>query len=401
MIDREVPVCLLWVTAATTVAFLSINSLLRDRHETALTVAVLSLGFSLSGHIHALLFDGEMILTWTVAALISIAAATIELRKLRAKIELEQLALPLNLTATALILLQVATLASQYGESNSEQLAGSFGKSADAAQPSSARIYDSDQYPDVYYIIPDGYPSDAWLLEAMNYDNSEFSQALQEHGFVINSHAQSNYGGTLLSLASTLNMAYMSSNPSQLNDEDFLRLKIADSETARAFQRLGYTYIQFMSGYLAPSPIADINRDFSRSGTVDVEVIPDDLFTAELESAGGIDPRSDISAYYKRSFVSLYLKTTLLKVISTDLYKALASDPLSPYDMYSPQRFLDTLDELDSIVAMPEATFTLVHLLKPHQPTSFDERGNLIEPIKGPHPRSVLRRVSLRERQIP
>ena len=255
VIDREVPVCLFWVTAATTVAFLAINSLLRDRQETALIVAVLSLGFSLSGHIHALLFDGEMILTWSVAALISIAAATIELRKIRAKIELEQLALPLNLTATALILLQVATLASQHGESNSEQLAGSFGKSADAAQPSSARIYDSEQYPDVYYIIPDGYPSDALHQSEVNFNNAPFTEALKARGFAVNSQAQSNYGTTLPSLASTLNLRYFPSNPTELHDVDYLRHAIANSEVARYFQQLAIPIFNSCRATCFPAPL--------------------------------------------------------------------------------------------------------------------------------------------------
>ena len=169
VIDREVAICLFWMAVATTVAFLAIHSLLRDRHESALIVSVLSLGFSLSGHIHTLLFEGEMLLTWSAAVLIFSAAAIIELHKNRPKIDLQQIALPLNLTITVLILLQVATLVTLNQASNSEQLASSFGESADTARPTSAPIHDSDQYPDVYYIIPDSYPSDAWHQSQSQY----------------------------------------------------------------------------------------------------------------------------------------------------------------------------------------------------------------------------------------
>ena len=45
------------------------------------------------------------------------------------------------------------------------------------------------------------------------------------------------------------------------------------------------------------------------------------------------------------------------------------------------QRFLATIDEVESIVSMPEATFAIIHLMKPHRPTVFHERGKLIKEI--------------------
>lgn len=68
------------------------------------------------------------------------------------------------------------------------------------------------------------------------------------------------------------------------------------------------------------------------------------------------------------------------------MQSAFVNDSAMPYDLNAPERFLDMLDELDSIVAMPEATFTFVHLLKPHFPVTFDEQGNIISPINRPKP---------------
>lgn len=45
---------------------------------------------------------------------------------------------------------------------------------------------DSESRPDIYYIIPDAYPSDIWRRETMSYDNDRFTQALKDRGFVIN-----------------------------------------------------------------------------------------------------------------------------------------------------------------------------------------------------------------------
>ena len=136
---------------------------------------------------------------------------------------------------------------------------------------------DTPARPDIYYIIPDGYPSDSWLQDAMDYDNTEFSQALKNRGFQIARHAQSNYGATLVSLASILNMRHFNSNPSPFIDLDYLRLSIADSVVARKLKELGYTYIQLLSGFLIPNPVADINRDFTRRGPVDIEVMQSDI----------------------------------------------------------------------------------------------------------------------------
>ena len=90
----------------------------------------------------------------------------------------------------------------------------------------------------------------------MNYDNSKFTEALNNRGFVVAHHAQANYASdTLSSLASTLNMRHYSSNPTPFFDLDLdLRLSIADSIVARQLKELGYSYIQLLSGYLIHSP---------------------------------------------------------------------------------------------------------------------------------------------------
>ena len=84
-------------------------------------------------------------------------------------------------------------------------------------------------------------------------------------------------------------------------------------------------------------------------------------------------------SFYQRSFLTLYIETTLLEIGANQWPKLFQIDSRRPYDVFSPHRFLDTIDEINSVVAMPEATFTLVHLLKPHRPVVFDEFGNIIE----------------------
>ena len=249
---------------------------------------------------------------------------------------------------------------------------------------------DSATRPDIYYIIPDAYPSGAWLQKAMDYDNSKFTRALEDRGFVIAGHAQSNYGATLHSLASILNMQYYDSNPTQLQDLDYLRLSVGDNEVARQLQQLGYTYIQLLSGFLIPSSIADINRDFTPSGTIEISVDQSDLSTANLKAYSSqtestqflINRRNS----YKQSFISLYLDTTLLRIVNSQLYKLLYREELMPYHVNDAERFLATVNHVMSIPNIPQATFTIIHLIKPHSPTVFTADGEIRRRIHNPSP---------------
>lgn len=384
--DGEVASVAVVMLAATTLMFFISQAIVADRHRSALIVSLLGLFFSLSGHVHAAVPQDEPLLAWTVAVLIAAMLAATEISELLAPNVLLSAAPWLNLITCFLALAQIPAIAN-YNLGDANELAPLLQRNgAPTDSPTRRKLPDSPTRPDIYYIIPDGYPNDIWHLDAMDYDNSAFTRALQERGFVVNAEAQSNYASTLLSLASTLNMKYIDSNPSGFSDKEYLHGLVADNEVAHILQRRGYTYVQLLSGYLAPSPTADLIRDFTPAGAVEVEILPAGSFAVDLEVASGPNPIGDMNSYFKRSYLSLYLETTLFKVIGDALQGALVNDETAPYDLYAPERFLGALDELDSIVAMPEATFTIAHLMKPHFPTVFDEQGNIISPVNRPKP---------------
>ena len=255
-----------------------------------------------------------------------------------------------------------------------------------AQRQTSPKLPDSPRLPDIYYIIPDGYPSDIFLQEAMNHDNSAFTEALEARGFTVAEHARSNYAGTLLSLPSILNMRYFHSNDSELGDLDYLRLAIADSLVARKLLQRGYTFVSLLSGYGIPSPIADINRDFKADGPVDIH-FQHPNFTATIADDGeGDGARAlELAYFYQQSFLPLYLDTTLLRIAAEELRRLTSrQDYLRLYDLFEPRRFLDTAAEAQRIAQMPEATFAIIHLMKPHGPVTFDASGNFIKPVKRP-----------------
>ena len=88
--------------------------------------------------------------------------------------------------------------------------------------------------------------------------------------------------------------------------------------------------------------------------------------------------------------MSLYLDTTLLRIVYSRLKDLFFQGDSEPYSLFAPERFLDTIDEVKSIAPMPEATFTIIHLLKPHLPVVFDEYGGFVAKNWKPGNREVI-----------
>lgn len=392
VIDNEVPALVFWMLLVTTIGFVAAFAISRNIHKAALIASCCIVLFSLSGHFHSLLAFREPLIVWTPMVLIAMAIVVTELHKISNVRSIEQVTLPLNLVALAMVLTQIAALFSHYADPASSQLTIRNGEAGSVRAAPIPKVQVSADRPDIYYIIPDGYSSDGWLQSEMRYDNSDFTEALKARGFEVVPHAQANYASTIASLATTLNMRHINANPTEMNDLDYLRHSIANSEVARYLLQLGYTYVQLLSGHLIPSSIADINRDFTPSGPVDIRIDANDLAVVFKRATENRRDTTEIRRFYQQSLTHLYLWTTLFKPISGPVYRLLQIDQNISYHRYAPERFLDTVEEISSVAALPEATFTFVHLLKPHQPAVFDRHGNFIKQTYVPS-----RRVHLAE----
>ena len=377
VIDSEVIPSIVFMLVGTSIAFYVFDRLMRDIHLAGFIVGLCSLAFSLCGHVYVLVFMPRSLGIWTIMVLLGLVLIILALSRLRSQKFFAQATLSFNMIALVFVILKCIELA--VGIVELSKFVHIFAENSPnySALNAAPKIYDSATRPDIYFIIPDGYPSDAWSTLEMNYDNSEFSTALEDRGFVVVDHAKSNYGQTLLSLASILNMRYYESNPSPFTDLDYLRLETANSEVARYLTQLGYTYVQFLSGFLVPSSIADISRDFTIHGPIDIEAdisaLSGGLFNGGLPKIAALRL---VENTYKRSFLNLYIDTTLLRLARSQLAKLRqTASTTTPYHMEAPERFLATTDEIQNISAMPEATFTLVHLIKPHGPVVFNENG--------------------------
>lgn len=64
-------------------------------------------------------------------------------------------------------------------------------------------------YPDIYFIVFDGYTSSALLKNEFNYNNDQLDSSLIRHNYFISASSRSNYNFTVFSLGSTFNMSYL------------------------------------------------------------------------------------------------------------------------------------------------------------------------------------------------
>ena len=386
VIDAEVLSTILFMLAGTSVVLIFCNRRLQDIHLTAVFTSLCSIVFSLSGHVYVEVFMPRSLGVWTIMLLLGLAIIGIRLSKMRSRRIFAQTTPSFNLIMLALFLIQVIRLTIGLVElSRHVDVFVQFNELA-SDKPNVPKVMDSPASPDIYYIIPDGYPSNSQLEATANYDNSAFSEALEDRGFVVVDHAQSNYPITIVSLATTLNMRYYSSNSSPYSDRMYLKLESANSKVSKFLLESGYTYIQLLTDTFLPSPTADIKRYFTPQGAVDIEV---DLaaISGGLLNGKTIDgAKLNIDRVIKHSFFTAYIDTTVLRLARSQLLPLIHGEQLIGYSDKEPEKFLETIDEAIRVSEMPEATFTIVHLLKPHQPVVFNEKGEHIGWIPKPSP---------------
>jgi len=198
------------------------------------------------------------------------------------------------------------------------------------------KLFVSNNLPNIYYIILDGYASFETYKNVYDFDNSNFKESLEGQGFFVADQSLANHSYTYLSLSSTLNMQYMDWLAS---DNDKLRKKntreigdsIGNNKVAKILKTNGYRYITFDSGYStsSESKIADLN-------------VPCAQFS---------------------EFDRIFIKTTIL----------------DPFFLYGGVR--DTiLCQFDMIprVAKSDKSFIFSHIIAPHPPFVFDSKGEQV-----------------------
>ncbi|HEY9361854.1 MAG TPA: hypothetical protein VIQ00_01230, partial [Chitinophagaceae bacterium] len=83
-------------------------------------------------------------------------------------------------------------------------------------------ICDTCDKPDIYFIVADEYAGDQELKEIFHFDNSKFLDSLRQLGFKVLKNTTSNYNFTPYSIASTLNMDYLSLRDSLMTPDTWI-----------------------------------------------------------------------------------------------------------------------------------------------------------------------------------
>ena len=112
-------------------------------------------------------------------------------------------------------------------------------------------VGDLEHYPDVYFLILDGYGGKSSLSNDLNFDNSEFIQKLEEKGFIVIPNSYSNYPQSFLSVTSTMNMKYLNYLEDTLGEESkdqLTAMKMMNNFLAmKIFKSNGYKTVSFQT----------------------------------------------------------------------------------------------------------------------------------------------------------
>lgn len=266
-----------------------------------------------------------------------LVGAVVSLSILRARGDLKNLSQTLSLAGFALVamtIVQIGYYEVRPHKSANAAWAGYVRGWTDgrkAAQPANGLR-------DVYYFILDEYARADVLHQRFGFDNTQFTDYLRRKGFFVADQSCSNYLFTYVSLASSLNMDYLTELAHSAGQPgvttNLLGEMIEDNRTALLFKKLGYKFLVFPSEFYVTNRNANADRIYRRQ-------------------AEGLT-----------EFDRVLLTTTVFR----PLWGGANNHRLNRYYKF------DTVPEVADI---KEPTFTFVHLIMPHPPYVFCADGSL------------------------
>ena len=215
-----------------------------------------------------------------------------------------------------------------------------------AVEASSVSAYQ----PDIYYIVLDGYLRSDMLWELYGYDNTPFISSLEKKGFFVPSDIHSNYARTVLSIPSTLNMDYINSFASGLENSYFWWLMepfIDHSRVRAVLESQGYTTVS-----------VGTNWGLTNNSTTDLYFHRYPIMLTDFEN------------HFLNSTPWRYLKPVL--------------EGFTPALNYNTHRQIITytFDALTEIPDIPTPKFVFVHIISPHPPFVFNHNGDPVDPSR-------------------
>lgn len=368
-VGSDVLVTLAVALATVTIIVVGLRVGLKDWHRAAAVCTVLVVGFFGYGHVvgvlegrldERLLFALAVVLSATLAGLI-----------VRHGAGASHTTAFLNLVAAMLVVFPMASLA----------IAAVVGQHERASTPShdvtnlAAHLLPEGvpsvrgPRPDIYYIVLDAYSRHDALRDLYGFDNADFLAELERRGFYVAREATSNYGRSIQSIPSTLNLAYLHELGDRVPASQADLINLAQAHALGAILReLGYKYIHLASGHTLTntSPLADQVVSFAPSGP-------------QVRS-GDHAQMTDVGTPHGHTLSNRFLRSLLQTTALAALLppgSVLGQD--SPYEWHSSQRSLAMFRYLARRPESVRPTFVFAHMLKPHLPATFDQYGNQLE----------------------
>ncbi len=272
----------------------------------------------------------------------------------------------LNVAAALSLLLPLYSLAAQ---SVRVRLAESTLLESRTSPSGQLRLPREAKPPDVYYIVVDSYGRQDYLQERYAYDNSDFVGFLRDRGFYVADHSSANYGVTVFSLASSLNLDYLQGLGIRLDPGSgigVLSQTIKHSEVRRQLENLGYRTVATATGLIA-TEIDD----------ADLFLVPERAMgrLGELTGSGALNP-----------FESFLLDTSAAKILADAdrlTFNRWLVERLEEPFYVEREIILSGFEHLEQapFIAGPKIVF--VHIISPHGPYLFGPNG---EPVTNTGP---------------
>lgn len=209
--------------------------------------------------------------------------------------------------------------------------------------------------PDIYLIVADGYPGKPALQEYFRYNNDWFTDSLRRSGFYVTENAVSNYNHTTHSMASMLNMAYLSGiKNNQVDKKEVNRgLDLINHNIfTRYLEQNGYEVINHSIFTLHERPAA-LNPGFLPTST---SIITNQTFTGRFLK----DLIFQLAHIYHFKKLVRYFH---LPVIEGNLALPVKTAAIAADTNHSPR-------------------FVYTHLIMPHYPYLRDSSGNEINEFR-------------------
>ena len=327
-------------------------SILRKKHQAAVLASILLGLFFSYGHVLDALekvsLSGILLgrHRWLAPLWSGLAIAAIWWVSRRTR-DLQWSTYPLNIMALIALVLPLVQIGQvQFGAPRMtiKPLAG-VSSSRDLSAGSSVK-------PDIYYIILDSYSREDMLQKFYQLDNTPFIQQLESLGFSVARCAQSNYGQSELSMASSLNMNYLEALGDQYRPGYTRRAGLAEliqhSVVRATLESLGYSIVALDSGY-----------DATRWSDADRYIAPDN--SVEIND-----------------FEETFLRTTALRLVSEGVTLLNLPPDWEKRDEAHRQRILFELEQLSQAPSLPGPKFVFAHIITPHWPYIFGPNG---EPV--------------------